>query len=348
MKAPKAVKLPSGAWRCQVMVDGVRFSVTDADAKKAVAKAAALKAKMVEAERGVEKMTVGEAIDRYIDSKDAVLSPATVRGYRKIRACNLQELMGVQLMNLTGEQIQRAVNTMARDHTPKTVRNAHGLLTAMLREYRPAMVVSTTLPQKVKTEITIPTPDQVKMVLDDVAGTDMELPVLLAACMGLRESEICGLRWDDIDFGRGVLTVRRAVVRGIGGPVEKTTKSYAGTRTLTMPRAVVAALETTARSGEAVVTLSGPAIYCRWRKILARLGLPEYRFHDLRHFYASVLMSLGLPDKYAEELMGHATANMLTTVYQHLMEYKREDVKAEVDGFFDRFCTRNCTRENEK
>ena len=65
-----------------------------------------------------------------------------------------------------------------------------------------------------------------------------------------------------------------------------------------------------------------------------RAGVRKMRFHDLRHYSASVLLMLGVPDKYAMERMGHATNNMLKTVYQHTMAEKRSEVDDAVDKYF--------------
>ena len=86
LKNPKPVELPSHAWRCQVMLQGRRISVVDEDPEVAHAKALALKTGMIREAKSPASMTVGDAIDRYIDSKDAVLSPATIRGYKIGRA----------------------------------------------------------------------------------------------------------------------------------------------------------------------------------------------------------------------------------------------------------------------
>ena len=80
LKNPTPVELPSGRWRCQVTVNGHRVSIVEDDPKAAHAKAVALKAEIIKAARKPETMTVGEAIDRYLDSRDGILSPATMRG----------------------------------------------------------------------------------------------------------------------------------------------------------------------------------------------------------------------------------------------------------------------------
>ena len=113
MKMPKAVQLPSGSWRVSVMVQGRRVSVTAATKRQAEQDAAAIKigAKSVPSKND---MTVGAAIDRYIESKDTVLSPSTVNGYRKLRKSVLQDLMDEPAANLSLEKVQRAVNRMAK------------------------------------------------------------------------------------------------------------------------------------------------------------------------------------------------------------------------------------------
>lgn len=91
-KLPTPQKLPSGMWRCQIMVDGKRVSVVDENPGVAQAKAVALKNGLIEEKKFGPNMTVGEAIDRYIESKDAVLSPSTLRSYRSIRKNSLGTL----------------------------------------------------------------------------------------------------------------------------------------------------------------------------------------------------------------------------------------------------------------
>jgi len=67
--------------------------------------------------------------------------------------------------------------------------------------------------------------------------------------------------------------------------------------------------------------------------------LPHFRFHDLRHANTSVMLALNIPDKYAMERMGHATNNMLKTVYQHTMDEKRESVSDAIDEYFKKIIT---------
>ena len=225
MRLPEPKKLPSGNWRIQVRVDGKRFGRTFPTKEAAEYWAAGLKTKSIEDNRSPSRMTVENAIDRYIESKSAILSPSTILGYKRTKK-RMEDIIGVQLNDLTQEKIQRWVNQLAKNHSPKTVANAHGLLSAVLKEYRPTMTLRTTLPSKVKAEIQIPSEAEIRTILKGCKGTKYELPIMLAVWLGLRQSEILGLEWRDIDGD--TLKIRRAIVLGEEGPPQKAQKHTAG------------------------------------------------------------------------------------------------------------------------
>lgn len=344
LSKPKPVLLPSGSWRCQIMVKGKRIDVIEDDPALAHAKALAIKEGLVKEDKPTSSMTVGEAIDKYIESKDAVLSPSTVIGYKRLRRNVLQELMSEKLSDLTQERVQRAVNAMAKDKTPKYVRNAHGLLTAALAEYAPEFALRTTLPQKRKAEIEIPSEEEIKKIIDTATGTEMELPILLAVWLGLRMSEIRGLTWDCVSDG--ILHVKKAIVDGENGPAEKGTKTYSGDRKIPLPDYLKCLVENQERKDDYIIHLSGQAIYKRFSRLCEKAGVKHYRFHDLRHVQASIMLALGVPDKYAMERMGHATNNMLKTVYQHTIKEKQIEVANAVDNYFTRNLHMNLHKED--
>lgn len=330
---PTPIQLPSGSWRCQVMVQGRRISVVDSDPEVAHAKALAIKNGILQEHKSPAAMTVGEMIDRYIESKDSVLSPATIAGYKRIRKNALPDLMPVVLTALTQERVQRSINAMAREKSPKSVRNAHGLLSAALEMYYPDFTLRTTLPQKQPHEINIPDVEEIKAILTAAQGTRMELPVLLAVWMGLRASEIRGLTWRDIDGD--VLHVRQAIVEGEDGPVLKKTKTFSGDRYIHIPQHIKVVLNAQPKTDEYIVHLSGQAMYKRFSRLCDKAGLPHYRFHDLRHTAASVAMAVGVPNTYTQERMGHKTDHMLKTTYLHTMRSKRSQYDELIDATFE-------------
>ena len=326
---PKPIELPSGMWRCQVTAGGKRHSVIDEDPTVAHAKAVAIKNGFLKQAKTPSSLSVGDAVDRYIESKDSVLSPSTIAGYKKIKANQFPPIEKIQLGLLTQETVQKWVNTMARDKSPKTVRNAHGLLSAAVSAYYPELSLRTTLPQKKRHDIAIPSDTDIKKILQTVKGTEDELYLLLAIWLGLRASEIRGLKWTDIDGD--TLKIRRAIV----DEGEKSTKTYSSQRDLPVPQRIKDLLETAPHTSDYIITLSRRQMYFRFQGICKKAGVSQhYRFHDLRHINASVMLAQGVPNKYAQQRMGHATENMLKTVYQHTMEKETKKYNKKIDKYF--------------
>lgn len=330
---PKPVLLSSGKWRCQILIDGKRHSVTDNTPDGANAKALALKSGIVDSIKRPESMTVEKAFERYIENKDAVLSPATIKGYKKIKNNHIEDIKSTYLSALTQEKVQRWVNALAKNHSAKTVKNAHGLLTAVLGEFYPSLTLRTTLPQKDAKQVNIPTEEEIKLILKDCKGKEIELPILLAIWLGLRASEIRGIQWSDIVDGR--LHICRAMVDGEDGPEVKKTKTVSGDRWIKLPQYIIDLINATPRKNEFVVQLTGRAMYMRFYRMCNRLKIPHYRFHDLRHTAASISVLLGVPTKYSQQRMGHATDNMLRTVYEHTMRNKEDEYADRIDSYFD-------------
>jgi integrase len=330
MKLPQPRQKENGRWIVQVMVDGKRVGKEFDTQHEALFWAAGLKTKQQEYKRNPSKMTVTQAVDRYIESKSSVLSPSTIRGYRGIQETRMDDILEVHLEDLTQERVQRWVNGLAKRVSAKTVANAHGLLSTVLREYRPSMVLRTTLPQKVRPDIQIPSESDLKDIMAAAKGTRYELPIALAIWLGLRQSEIVGLTWDC--FKGDTLHIRQAVVEGENGPEQKGTKTYSGKRTIKLPQYLKDLIEAQPKTGDQITPLSGHAIYNGFSRICEKAGVPHYRFHDLRHANASIMLSLGIPDKYSMKRMGHATNNMLKTTYQHTIKEKEIQFDTLIDA----------------
>lgn len=327
---PTPVELPSGMWRCQITVNGRRESIIDQDPEVAHAKAVAIKNGFIRQTKNASELTVGEAVDRYIESKNAVLSISTIAGYEKIKRNQFQPIENVKLSSLTRESIQRWTNSLAKTKAPKTVKNAHGLLSAVLGEYLPDLNLHTTLPQKERTEIVIPTEEDIKKIVKASQGTPYELYILLAIWMGLRMSEIRGLKWEHIEGN--TMRIRRAKV----DQGEKTTKTYTSQRNLPIPGRIMELLKETPHASEYVIPKSRHYIYDNFQKVCRKAEVSQhYRFHDLRHINASVMLKEHIPNKYAQQRMGHATEHMLKTVYQHTMDEETKKVNETVDNYFE-------------
>lgn len=351
----KAKQLPSGSWRVQVYAGkdtaGKRryLSFTALTRKEAEYQALQWQLHYKEISRDASAMTLAEAMDKYIASKDGILSPSTIRGYDIIRRNHLQGLMETRLNRITPAMVQEAINQEAKPYTdsrgrtqtptPKSVRNIHGLLSAVLREYCPALHLNTTLPQKRLTEQAYLEPEQIGVLLRAVRGNDMEIPVLLALWLSLRSSEVTGLTWDCVDFERSTITVRQARVRDKDNRwVEKaSTKTVGSTRTISAPAYIMDLLW--AAKGEAgledpVVKISGNCLYQRLKVILRKNNLPDIRFHDLRHTSCSVMASLNIPEKYMMRRGGWSAPSVMRQVYTHTMSSKQRTVDQAIDTYF--------------
>lgn len=317
-----------------MLIDGQRHGRTFDTKEDAYYWAAGLKTKSIEESRTGNRITVEKAFDRYIENKSAILSPSTVAGYRKIQRLRLDKIRTTRLCDLTQDTVQKWVNSMVKSGlAPKTVAEAHGLLSAVVREFNPGAQLTTTLPQKAKQEIQIPSEAELRAIIEASKGTKYELPILMAIWLGMRQSEIVGLKWENIKGDR--IHIVSAIVTGEDGPIEKGTKTTSGTRSIRCPKYILDLIEQQPKKTAYVVNLSGHAIYNGFRRICAKNDIPHYRFHDLRHVNASAMLAKSIPDKYSQKRMGHATTNMLKTVYQHTFKEREVEYDDRIDSYFE-------------
>lgn len=300
-------------------------------------------------EENQSDITLQQAIDKYIESKKNILSPRSITSYQSIRRNYLQSLMHMHLSDIKKEFLQNAFNLEAAKVSPKTLRSVHGLISAVYK-MQDAYLPKILLPQKQKSEMSIPTAKDISLLLEAFSNDeDMRLAVMLAAYLGLRRSELCALQMKD--YKNGVLAINKAIVKNEEKEwVVKQPKSTAGYRKIPVPDILATELDNIKRKqDENIVRLSPDLVTHRFvdkREILPELTM--FRFHDLRHYYASVMLALGVPDKYAMERMGHATNNMLKTVYQHTMKDKQNEISETLNAYFEKNATKNATTKNEK
>lgn len=339
----KAKKLPSGQWRTLV------YSHTDPATKKRKYKSFTADSKWESESLAAEyrnkqknsivrndlDLTVEQAMDRYITSKENVLSPATVREYIRSSGRDLKMLQNIKLRDLTQELIQRAINEEAKTKAPKTVRNIHGFLSAAINMFYPEFKLDTTLPKKRKIERHIPIEDDVKKLMKTAEGKEVEIPILLAATGSLRRSEISAVRQKNVtDTG---IYIKSAIVQDKDKKwVEKIPKTDAGYRFCPLPAEIVKKLRAVEPidNDDRIVRLNPNQIYNRFQTIQRRAGTPHIRFHDLRHYYASILHAIGVPDKYIMQYGGWSTDTVLKNVYQHVMDDKDAEEQAKVISHF--------------
>lgn len=316
----KATKLPSGNYRCRVEI-GV-----DANGKRHWKSFTAPTRKQAEKEAQRYLLlhpapdpdtTVGAAVDRFIESKRATRSQSTIVGYVAIRRRLDREfpwLAEKQTYNVTGDDLQRMIDDMAPRLSPKTIQNVWLLVSASLK--KAGMVLpDPSMPRKQRPQLHIPDGDVVGQLIEAAAGTNLEIPIWLAAFGPLRRGEICALTMEDIN-GCVVHVCKNKVMDEHGNWVIKPPKTYKSDRYVKMPQYVIDLI------GERGYIYQGdPNLLTKqFHRFLQRNNLPLFRFHDLRHFFASYCHAEMIPDYYIMQRTGHATSETLRNVYTHTLQ----------------------------
>ena len=330
-KYPKPIELPSGSWRCQVTVDGVRRSVTADSPQEAISRALLLR------DRGITKSpaerTLGAVVDEYIESRESVLSPSTLKAYRSYRRTRFSSYMDRKISDLDRRTLQRMVNEEARKLKPKSLKNAYALISSALKDYDVDTAVN--LPQIPAAERPWLTADEVLRFCRVVRGESCEIPALLALC-SLRLSEIAALTWEDVDLETGIIRVRRSVVAGDFGLVEKhTNKTASSTRTvpILMPQLADALKAVSPKEGR-VVSIHPNTLRKQVNRICERERLPLVGAHGLRHSFASLCHYLRVPELEAAKIGGWSDLSTMRKIYTHLSQDQLTDTAAALSRFF--------------
>ena len=337
-----ARKLPSGNYRVNLFVgldeNGKRKYKSFTAPTKKEAELMAAQYNIDRKEKPKCQLTVKEAAERFISDHSHVLAPSTLRGYTNIMKNNMAKISQVKLSDLSQEKVQAWVNQLSKDHSPKTVDNIYAFLSSILSEFMPDFHMTITLPQKQKTMLSVPQDEEVEAL---IAYFDKEpyvqAAIMLAAVVGMRRGEICALEWGDIDDSK-IYVTKALSMNAEKTFVVKTPKTFDGMRVLIIPKSLekrLLSMKKPDRKDERIFHFTPNALTDRFVKARKKLGF-SWRFHDLRHYNASVMLSIGVPDKYAMKRMGHATTNMLKTVYQHTFSKREIEVADAINTQMER------------
>lgn len=292
-------------------------------------------------------ITVRKAFEMYITTRSNVIEPTTVRNYHQIADHCFRCIMDKQVSSLRAIDIQMAVNAESKRVSPKYVKNAYGLLKSVLKMYEVKINLdSIKLPKLKRIEKEPPTFEQVYEI---VKGTDSELPVLLASWLSLRIGEVIGLQFRDVDAEHHRIYVRRTIIMTEEGyQVRDGCKTEKSTRNIRVPDYILSLIQAVPHESETdfIIQKSRKSVYSKFSRLMEKNGV-KMTFHDLRHLNASVMMMLGIPDKYAMERGGWATDNILKSVYQQTFSTERERVDDKIDSYFSCIVNRVNSRANE-
>ena len=345
----KARKLKSGNWNIQVFdyrdeSGKAHYTSFTAPTKyEAEFKAAQYKKDHPTRTKALD-MTVGDAVDRYIELC-GVLSPTTSDRYSSVRKNAFQSLMKVPVRKLTNESVQKAINDECKRKSntdsnktisAKTVKNGWGLISAALKKVC-GTTYDITLP-KVKRQIKqYPDP---KDVLSAIMDCEAKLPCLLSLWCTFSMSELLGIRCSDIKDGYIIIDQVRVTTKD--GLVEKDiAKTVTRNRAQVLPEYLLDLIRETTTyqrytAGEDGYLIESPrsTIYHQWKRTTQKHNL-DLSFHDLRHMSASIMLQLNIPEKYAQERGGWSTPHVMKTVYQHTFSAERIAVDKVINRYFE-------------
>lgn len=337
-----AKKLPSGSWRCLVYdytdQNGKRHyksftsdNPSPAGRREAEAAAAAYAFNKKEIKNSG---TFSSALETYIQQKENVLSPSTIRGYKIIQTVLKEEFewfCNMEIDRISHDDIQQLIGSDSQKRSPKTVRNHHGLISAVLKSSRPDFAPGTSLPQKVRPNLNIPTDENIQALMEAVEDTELEIPVMLAAFGTMRRGEICGLSIDDLEGN--IMHVHHSLVMDSDGKLQlKAPKTYSSDRYVDLPEFVAQKI----REKGYITKLKPHSITIMFQRVLEKNEIPHFRFHDLRHYSASIQHALGIPDAYIMQRGGWSSDAVLKSVYRHAMDDHQKEMNGIANDHFEK------------
>lgn len=324
----KIEKLPSGSYRVRKMYKGETYSLvfdhkpTQKEALQAIA------AELDKVKTKYDRLTFRAAAGEYVEMKRNVLSPKTIKEYLGMADRLPEWFQNLPLSDITQVDINRVVNEISKDKSPKTVQNFHGLISTVLGTFKKDMKIDTTLPQKEKNEPYIPSQSEVRAILKEIEGSMFEVAIWLG-CYGMRRSEICALTLDDIEGD--VVHITKAIVQDENKKwVLKVNKTTESTRDIIIPQELADKIR-----DQGYVYKGYPnSITIYLSKVEKRLGIQHFSLHKLRHYFASQMSELGVPEADILKLGGWETDHVMKEVYRHSMMAKDEQAKREASDKF--------------
>lgn len=296
------------------------------------------------------RLTLGDFLLRWADGLD--MAPETVRKHRIIVKVHLVPALGrIRLAALSPSDVNRY---LARTQLhPQTLRHHRATLRRALADaLRDGLVTRNVAALSRAPRLSTPErswldADQARRLMDATKGTRIHAPVVLALCTGMRQAELLGLAWSDIDMKGGYLTVRHTLHRVDGQWVRLAPKTVKSRRTVDLVPLALDTLREHRRAQDALrgasaidglvfttergYPIHGPNLLPPLRAALKAAGLPlTVTWHDLRHSTASILLAAGVPIEVISRILGHSTTRVTADLYAHVVPELKRDAAAKL------------------
>jgi integrase len=319
------------------------------------------------------RITVGEYLDRWLEGtvKPKLAHSTYVRYEQVVRLHIKPQLGGVRLGKVEPVHIQHLYAALEKENVSARQRQLSGIvlqkaLKAAVRlrliRYNPCPDVEK--PRPIKKEMKFWNSDQASQFLKGAKEDRLHAMYVLALATGMRQGELFGLQWEDIDFGQSAVSVRRTLDETHGKFQLKEPKTAKGRRRIDLPQFAVDALHEHRKAMLAEGNLRGQ-VFCdhqggylrksnvqrrSFRAIIKRINkaatkeaeeknttttlLPVIRFHDLRHTAATLLLLQGVHPKVVSERLGHASIEITLNTYSHVLPTMGKEAAAQLDKLF--------------
>ena len=303
-----------------------------------------------------KNLKVGQYLTRWLtDSVQDTVKHTTYESYERLMRIHLVPTLGrIKLKDLTPTHVRGLYREKLDSGLSATsVQRVHALLHKALKQavndgLIPRNVTeAVTAPRQTRKEIQALPPEQARAFLQAAKSDRLEALYLLAIHTGLRQGELLGLKWDDIDLDQGTLQVRRILSAAKSGPAFTTPKNNKGRSVRLTPRAVQALRDHRKRQIEERLKQAGHwhdtglvftstvgtplnrhNVFGRsFKPLLRRAGLPDIPFHALRHSFATLMLSGREHPKVVQEMLGHSRINTTLDFYSHVLpDMQREAI----------------------
>ena len=353
---------------------GVKVSEKKADRRKAERMATELVKQMLE--KQAENKYSGDVafevyVNAWLDNKDITVHGNTAKSYRDYARVHIIPALGkIAVKDITWRHLQAFCDKLAKDHSSASVKKyflvIRGALDDAVRDgvISRNPVDSVKLPKVIKSEKSRAlTGEEVTKVLAaaERAGEPLRAAVILGLYYGLRRSEVCGLRWIDIDFEKGVMQIRHTITQNGTLTIEEDhTKSSGSRRAITLIGKTVPYLKELRKrqfkSGvplDKVVAwpdghyLRADGIGRMFQRMIVPLDIGAVRFHDLRHTAATLLAKKCLSPNELKTFMGHDDVSVTLGVYVHTDKNGTENASKMMDEIFGELdsCSEKCSEQ---
>jgi integrase len=311
-----------------------------------------------------ENLTLAGYLKTWLeDSKKPNVAPRTFANYRShIRNHITPTLGGRKLRSLTPAHVQAFYREkLDSGLSPATVRLLHAILRSALKQalrwrYVTHNVAEAVDPPKPPChEGRSLTPNEVKRLLAAARGERLEALYVVAISTGLRQGELLGLRWEDVDFEASTINLRRQLqrMRDGSGLAFLPLKNPEARREVALGKGALEALRKhRAKQSEERLMLgslyeneglvfatakgtpleASNVVYRSFKPLLRRAGITPIKFHELRHTCASLMASADVPPKYAQDRLGHRDFALTMNVYSHVLPEARAEVARKIEA----------------